>query len=67
VQLLMLVRPMSDRKVVPFRPRPPSAAELEIYKLMTRTWHPEMRRRIFPEHFRRVEQELDAEARPVTT
>ena len=58
---------MSDRKVVPFRPRPPSAAELEIYKLMTRSWHPEVRQRIFPEHFRKVEQELPAEAAVLKT
>ena len=55
---------MSDRTVVPFRGRPPSEAELEIYKLMTRTWHPDVRRRIFPEHFRKVEQQSEAHTGP---
>lgn len=44
---------MTDRKVIPFRKRPPSKAELEAYERMTRNWHPEMRRLLFPEHFRR--------------
>jgi hypothetical protein len=61
------VKTVSDRKVVPFRPRAPSRAELEVYKLMTRTWHPEVRARIFPEHFRRVELELEAETRILKT
>jgi hypothetical protein len=42
---------MSDRKVIPFRKRPPSQAELEAYRRMTRNWHPEMRRLVFPELF----------------
>ncbi len=49
---------------MPFRGRPPSEAELEIYKLMTRTWHPDVRRRIFPEHFRKVEQQSEAHTGP---
>jgi len=44
---------MSDSKVVPFRKRPPSEPELEAYRRMTRNWHPEMQRLIFPEHFER--------------
>jgi hypothetical protein len=44
---------MSDKKVVPFRKRPPSIAQLAIYRQITRHWHPEMRRAIFPEHFAR--------------
>ena len=44
---------MSDHKVIPFRKRPPSPAELAIYRQITRNWHPEMRRAIFPEHFTR--------------
>lgn len=42
-----------DRKVIPFRKRPPSQAELEAFERMTRNWHPEMRRLLFPEHFRK--------------
>ena len=42
---------MSEQKVVPFRKRPPSQAELEAYRRVTRNWHPEMRRLVFPEHF----------------
>jgi hypothetical protein len=49
---------MSDeRKVIPFRkrPRPPSEAELEVYRQMTRNWSPQMRRLMFPEHFEKDE------------
>lgn len=44
---------MSDRKVIPFRKRPPSQAEMEAYMRMTRNWHPEMRRLVFPELFKK--------------
>lgn len=44
---------MADEKVVPFRKRPPSQAELEAYLRMTRNWHPEMRRLVFPELFKK--------------
>ena len=44
---------MTDRKVVPFRKRPPSESELEAYRRITRNWHPEMQRLMFPEHFKR--------------
>jgi hypothetical protein len=44
---------MADEKVVPFRKRPPSQAELEAYMRMTRNWHPEMRRLVFPELFKK--------------
>ena len=44
---------MSDRKVIPFRKRPPSQAEMEAYLRMTRNWHPEMRRQVFPEFFKK--------------
>jgi hypothetical protein len=44
---------LTDRKVIPFRKRPPSQAELEIYRRMTRHWHPEMRRLVFPDHFQK--------------
>ena len=40
-----------DRKVVPFRKRPPSATEMDVYRRITRNWSPEMRRMLFPEHF----------------
>ena len=43
---------MSDRKVVPFRKRAPSPAEIAIYRQITRSWHPEMRQLMLPEHFR---------------
>jgi hypothetical protein len=46
---------MTDRKVIPFRKRRPSQAELEAeleaYRHMTRNWHPQMRRLVFPEYF----------------
>jgi hypothetical protein len=44
---------MSDQKVIPFRKRPPTEEELEIYRQITRNWHPEMQRLMFPEHFER--------------
>ena len=47
---------MSDNKVVPFRKRPPSQAELEAYQTMTRHWSPTLRQKMFPEHFKREEQ-----------
>jgi hypothetical protein len=43
---------MSDRKVIPFRKRPPSEIELEVYRQITRGWRPEMRQLMFPEHFK---------------
>jgi hypothetical protein len=52
---------MSDRVVIPFRKPAPSEAELEAYRQMTRSWHPELRRLMFPEHF-----ELDALRRSTT-
>lgn len=44
---------MNPDNVIPFRKRsaPPSEAELERYRQATRNWHPEMRRRMFPEHY----------------
>jgi hypothetical protein len=42
---------MADDNVIPFRPRPPSDTELEVYKQMTRNWHPQMRQLMFPKHF----------------
>ena len=46
---------MTDRKVVPFRKRPPSEAELAVYRHITRNWHPEMRQLMLPEHHKRDE------------
>jgi len=42
---------VSDSKVVPFRRRPPSQAELEVYQRMTRHWSPTLRQMMFPELF----------------
>ena len=47
---------MSDNKVVPFRRRPPSQAELEAYQRMPRHWSPPLRQMMFPEYFKREEQ-----------
>ena len=45
---------MSADNVIPFRKRqpPPSEVELEMYKRMTRDWHPQLRELMFPEHFK---------------
>ena len=50
---------MSDQKVIPFRKRPPSLAQLAIYRQITRKWHPEMRRAIFPDHYSRDPSKKD--------
>lgn len=42
---------MSDDNVVKFRKRPPSEAELEVYRRITRNWSTEARRMMFPEYF----------------
>jgi hypothetical protein len=52
---------------VPFRPRSPSKTELEVYKSMTRLWHPEMKQRIFPEHFRIVGEDVADEPQRAET
>lgn len=43
---------MNDDNVIPFRKRPPSEGELEAYRRLTRNWSPELRRLMFPDHFR---------------
>lgn len=43
---------MRDRKVIPFRKKPPSRAEVDAYRQATKRWSPAMRRLMFPEHFR---------------
>jgi hypothetical protein len=48
---------MSNDNVIPFRKRPPSESELEIYRQITRNWHPDMRRLMFPEHFERDQRQ----------
>jgi hypothetical protein len=53
---------VSDDKVIPFRKRPPSETELEVYRMMTRAWAPALRQLMFPEHFRR-EQETERRLR----
>ncbi len=55
---------MSDNKVVPFRRRAPSQAELEAYQRMTLYFRPTLRQMMFPEHFRReLERELGSPRR----
>jgi hypothetical protein len=44
---------MSERKVIPFRKRPPSGVELEVYRRITRNWHPTCGGLLLPEHFKR--------------
>ena len=56
---------VSDSKVVLFRRRPPSKTELDVYKSMTRLWSSEMRQRIFPDHFRAIGKDADAESRNI--
>lgn len=42
--------------VIPFRKRPPSQTEMDVYRRMTRGWSAALRQRMFPEHFRREQQ-----------
>jgi hypothetical protein len=53
---------VNDRKVIPFpsdeRARPPSEAELQAYRRVTRNWSPALRQLLLPEFFRR-EQDID--------
>ena len=44
---------MSSDKVVPFRKRPPSEAQLQMYRRITQNWHPAMRQLVLPDLFRR--------------
>jgi hypothetical protein len=53
---------VSDDNVIPFRKRPPSKTELEVYRQMTRNWSPALKEMFFPEHFR-LEQETDPRSR----
>jgi len=46
-----------DRKIIPFRSSAPTQAELEAYRRMTRSWSPQLRQLLFPEHFK-AEQQL---------
>ena len=47
---------MSDSNVIPFRKRPPTEVELEMYERMTRNWHPELKEFMFPEHFKQQQE-----------
>jgi hypothetical protein len=55
---------MTRDNVIPFRQRPPSAAEMEAYRQATRKWTPHMRQLLLPEHYRR--DQLLAQAQPGT-
>jgi hypothetical protein len=48
---------VSDSKVVPFRRRPISKAELEAYQRMTRHWSPTLRQKMSPEHFKLAQEQ----------
>jgi len=43
---------MSDAKIIPFRKRPPSKPQLDIYRMMTRSWSAQMKQLMFPDYFR---------------
>jgi hypothetical protein len=53
---------VSRDNVIPFRKRPPSERELDVYRQMTRGWSAALRERMFPEHFRR-DQQRDPQSR----
>jgi hypothetical protein len=52
IEIFWSKRPVSDDKVVPFRPRRPSGIELSVIVRMTRNWQPDVRQMMFPEHFK---------------
>ena len=55
---------VTDSNVIPFRKRPPSESELEVYRQITRYWSPAVRQMMFPEHFKHdQEREEGAEER----
>src|SRR5262249_1482922 len=47
---------VSSDNVIPFRKRPPSQTEMDVYRQMTRGWSAALRQRMFPGHFRRDQQ-----------
>ena len=50
--------------VIPFRKRPPSESELDVYRQITRYWSPAVKQLMFPEHFKHdQEREEGAEER----
>ena len=53
---------MDHDNVIPFRKRPPSEQELEVYRQITRNWDPALRQMMFPDHFKR-EQQSDESSR----
>ena len=46
----------SQSNVIPFRKRPPSEIEVEMYQRMTRNWHPELKQLMFPELYKREQE-----------
>jgi hypothetical protein len=42
---------VTHRKVIPFRKRPPSVAELLAYRHATRKWQPQMQQLLLPDLF----------------
>jgi hypothetical protein len=42
---------MNDDNVIPFRKRPPSEAEMDAYRQMTRRWSDASKQLLLPDHF----------------
>ena len=42
---------MNDDNVIPFRKRPPSEAEMDAYRQMTRRWTDASKQLLMPDHF----------------
>jgi len=49
---------VSQSNVIPFRKRPPSEIELEVYLRITRHWNAALKQMMFPEHYR-LEQRMN--------
>jgi hypothetical protein len=42
---------VGNQKIIPFRKRAPSQAELDAYRRVTHNWSPTLRQLLFPEYF----------------
>jgi hypothetical protein len=45
------VRGVSNDNVIPFRKRPPSDEEMDVYRMVTRRWSNASKQLLLPEHF----------------
>jgi hypothetical protein len=56
---------VTDDKIIPFRKRPPSQAELETYRHITRGWTAEMKKMMFPQYYEHEQRQGPNPLRPI--